>query len=98
MQNAVHHLMTEPIIEKIQIINKLGLHARAAARFVKEASLFSSTITLTKGNITANGKSIMSILMLAAEKGSSILLKVEGTDQKTAFLRLKQLIQDGFGE
>lgn len=90
--------MPEALIESIQIVNKLGLHARAAAKFVKEACEFKSEITLSRGDETVNGKSIMGILMLAAEKGSTITLKVEGEDQEQAFAVLKKLIMDGFGE
>jgi phosphocarrier protein len=90
--------MAEVLIESIEIVNKLGLHARAAAKFVKIATEFKSEITLSRGGETVNGKSIMGILMLAAEKGSSITLKIEGEDQEQAFAVLKKLIMDGFGE
>jgi len=86
------------LTETIQIVNKLGLHARAAAKFVKVACQFSSEITLERNEQTANGKSIMSILMLAAEKGSAIKLTVEGSDQDQAFETTKKLILEGFGE
>ncbi len=90
--------MAEALIETIEVVNKLGLHARAAAKFVKVATEFKSEITLSRGEETVNGKSIMGILMLAAEKGSTITLKVEGEDQEQAFQALRKLIQDGFGE
>lgn len=90
--------MAEALIESIEVVNKLGLHARAAAKFVKIATEFKSEITLSRGEETVNGKSIMGILMLAAEKGSAITLKVEGEDQEQAFSVLKKLIMDGFGE
>lgn len=86
------------ILEDLIIVNKLGLHARAAAKFVQLASQFQSEITLAKDGITANGKSIMGILMLAAEKGSSVTLAVDGDDAAAAFAALKKIIKDGFGE
>ena len=90
--------MNGPLVAEIQIVNKLGLHARAAAKFVKLASTFQAKITLVRSGQEADGKSIMSILMLTAEKGSSITLKVEGPDQEEAFGQLRKLIADGFGE
>ncbi len=84
--------------EEIIIVNKLGLHARAAAKFVQLAGTFNSSVSLAKDGITANGKSIMGILMLAAEKGSAVTLTVDGDDAHEAFSALKELIQDGFGE
>lgn len=92
-------MMGDTLKEKLVIVNKLGLHARAAAKFVKLASEFSVDIVVQKDGMDADGKSIMSILMLAAEKGSEITLIVEpGKDQQEAFAALKQLVNDGFGE
>lgn len=90
--------MAENISAELKIVNKLGLHARAAAKFVKLASQFRSDITLAKNDEEADGKSIMGILILAAEKGSSVTLKVSGPDQAEAFLALKTLIENGFDE
>ena len=90
--------MTKALKENLKIVNKLGLHARAAAKFVKVASQYNADINLIRDGQTADGKSIMGILMLAAEKGSSITLKVTGKDQEKAFQKLKKLISDGFGE
>lgn len=84
--------------EEIEIVNKLGLHTRAAAKFVRLAAGFASEVTLTMNGETVNGKSIMGILMLAAGKGSRILLTVRGEDWRETFAALKQLIQEGFGE
>lgn len=83
---------------KVKIVNKLGLHARAAAKFVKLASGFSSEIFLRLGHETVNAKSIMSILMLAAGKGTELTLEVHGDDQEKALEALKNLVEDGFGE
>jgi phosphocarrier protein len=83
---------------KVRIVNNLGLHARAAAKFVKLASGFSSDVFLRHGHETVNAKSIMSILMLAAGKGTELTLEVHGADQEKAFGALKKLVEDGFGE
>ena len=84
--------------QQFAIINKLGLHARASALFVKTASQFKSDITVFREGVEVNGKSIMGIMMLAAAKGTEIVLKVAGTDESEAFHALGELIQNGFGE
>jgi phosphocarrier protein HPr len=87
------------VVEGVFIIkNKLGLHARPAASFVKKASEFSSTILMEKDGTTVNGKSIMGLLMLACPLGSKITLKVEGGDEEKALQELGQLIEGGFNE
>lgn len=83
---------------EIEIINELGLHARAAAQFVKVASKYKSEINLYKDGLSANGKSIMGVMMLAAPKGSKIVLHVRGIDAKDALDDLVGLIQNKFGE
>jgi len=80
------------------IINKLGLHARASALFVKTASRFSSDVKLSREDVEVNGKSIMGIMMLAASKGSSVCLTVAGADEADAFQAIGDLIANGFGE
>lgn len=80
------------------IINKLGLHARASALFVKTSNRFSSNVKLTRDDVEVNGKSIMGIMMLAASKGSSVRLTVEGADETEAFQTIGELIANGFGE
>ena len=80
------------------IVNKLGLHARASALFVKTASRFTSEIKLAREGVEVNGKSIMGIMMLAASKGSTVLLTVAGADEVEAFQTLGELIANGFGE
>ncbi len=82
----------------ITIINKLGLHARAAAKFVKLASRFRSNIDLVRENHTVNGKSIMGIMMLAASQGTELLLQVEGDDADEALTALTELINNRFDE
>ncbi len=80
------------------IVNRLGLHARAAALLVKTASRFASEITIKKEDMEVNGKSIMGILLLAAPKGSDIFLMIDGSDEELAMQQLAELIEDGFGE
>ncbi len=80
------------------IVNRLGLHARAAAQLVQTANRFHSEVLVTKEDIEVNGKSIMGILLLAAPKGTEISLTVSGEDEVEAMAALTQLIEDGFGE
>jgi phosphocarrier protein HPr len=80
------------------IVNKLGLHARAAAKFVNQASLFESEINVKRNDRDVNGKSIMGVMMLAAAKGSEIELIIDGVDEKQAMQSLLELIANRFGE
>ncbi|PIU56018.1 MAG: HPr family phosphocarrier protein [Deltaproteobacteria bacterium CG07_land_8_20_14_0_80_38_7] len=80
------------------IKNQLGLHARAAASFVKIANRYSSEIIVSKEKVKVNGKSIMGVLMLAAAKGSSINIEVIGDDASEALEALANLIDNKFGE
>ncbi|MCK9419271.1 MAG: HPr family phosphocarrier protein [Nitrospirae bacterium] len=80
------------------IENKLGLHARAAAQIVKCASAFVSKITLVKDGLEVDGKSIMGIMMLAAAKGSTILLHAHGEDEDLAVEGMENLFKHKFGE
>lgn len=82
----------------VTIINKLGLHARAAAKFVKLASHFESNIELVCENRTVNGKSIMGIMMLAASRGTELVLRAEGKDADSALADLSELIMNRFDE
>ena len=84
--------------KELMIENRLGLHARAAAQIVKSASAYVSTITLTKDGLDVDGKSIMGIMMLAAAKGSSVVVEVHGDDEERALLGLETLFKDKFGE
>jgi phosphocarrier protein len=84
--------------KELLIENKLGLHARAAAQIVKSASAYTSKITLLKDGLEVDGKSIMGIMMLAAAKGSSVLLEVRGEDEGKALAGLERLFKDKFGE
>ncbi len=82
----------------VTIVNKLGLHARAAARFVTLASSFASAIKLARNGQQVNGKSIMGVMMLAASRGSEINLSADGEDEQEAIERLTELIAQRFGE
>lgn len=82
----------------IQVVNKLGMHARASAKFVSLASQFKSDITLGRNGQQANGKSIMGIMMLAAGKGSQLELHVDGQDEDHALAALCELVNNRFGE
>ena len=86
------------IQKEIEIINKLGLHARASAKFTQLASKFKCEVWISRNNRRVNAKSIMGVMMLAAGKGSSVMLEAEGIDEKECFEALNQLIQDKFGE
>ncbi|MBA3659664.1 MAG: HPr family phosphocarrier protein [Gemmatimonadales bacterium] len=80
------------------IVNQEGLHARPAARIVRLASMFSADIKLVKEGFEVNGKSIMGVMMLAAECGSEITIRGDGPDADQAVDALVQLVADGFGE
>lgn len=85
--------------KKITIINKLGLHARAAACFVKLAGEYQSDVTLERNhNQIVNGKSIMGVMMLAASQGTELFLVTEGEDEVVAIEALVQLVSNRFGE
>lgn len=84
--------------KEIGIINKLGLHARAAAKLVQTASAFTSDISVQLNQKKVNGKSIMGIMMLAASKGTKIEIIASGKDEDAAMTALEALIQDRFGE
>jgi len=86
------------ICETITVLNKLGMHARASAKFVQLSSEFKSDIQLTRNGQTVNGKSIMGIMMLAASKGSEIKVCAEGEDEDRAVQSLVDLVNDRFGE
>lgn len=83
---------------KITIVNKLGLHARAASKFVSTASAFSSEVKVGKDSNLVDGKSIMSIMMLAASKGTELTLQCDGSDEQAATEAVTALINDYFEE
>ena len=82
----------------VTIVNRLGLHARAAAKFVNLAKTFASEVTLAKDGEAVDGKSIMSVMLLAAPVGTDIELVVAGSDEAEAFAALVELVNDRFGE
>jgi phosphocarrier protein HPr len=86
------------VSQEVTIINKLGLHARPAAQLVKTASKFNSEISLKKGTLEVNAKSIMGVMMLAAEKGSKIMVMAIGDDEQEALNALVKVFEMKFGE
>jgi phosphocarrier protein HPr len=86
------------IKKEVEIINKLGLHARASAKLTQTATRFSCEINLSRNGRRVNAKSIMGVMMLAAAKGSQIVVETEGADEADAMKALTELIADYFGE
>lgn len=86
------------ITANLTIINKLGLHARASAKFVATAARFQSRIDVIKEEKSVNGKSIMAVMLLAATQGSVITVEIEGPDESDMMEALSKLIEDRFGE
>ena len=82
----------------VTIVNKLGLHARAAAKMVTMASSYSSEIDIARNDQSVNGKSIMGVMMLAASKGTELIITTNGDDEQEAADRLAQLVAEKFGE
>ncbi len=98
--DTLRSLLGDPLMveRSVQIVNKLGIHARPAAEIVKTAAKFKSNITIVRDDMDVNGKSIMGVMMLAAECGSSILIRAEGVDEQAAIDALAAVVADGFGE
>jgi phosphocarrier protein HPr len=86
------------IERQAQIVNPLGMHARPAAEFVKTASRFKSAIQVSKDGLSVNGKSIMGVMMLAAERGSFMSIRADGDDAESAMEALLELVAAGFNE
>ena len=86
------------VTQEVNVINRLGLHARAAAKFVTLASSFESDIRVARSGRTVNGKSIMGVMMLAAAKGTVIEISADGRDERQAIAALKDLVANRFGE
>ncbi|MEO5989252.1 MAG: HPr family phosphocarrier protein [Candidatus Eisenbacteria bacterium] len=86
-------------MSEIQLLirNQLGLHARACALFVKAASKFKSEILVSRDDLEVNGKSIMGVMMLAAEEGATILVKADGPDEAEALVVIRELVDGKFG-
>ena len=86
------------ITRTVTIVNQLGMHARAAAKFVHLATRFESTIRVIRDSKVMDGKSIMGILLLAAARGTTITVEAVGVDEQAAVEALVQLVESGFGE
>jgi phosphocarrier protein HPr len=86
------------IEKRLKIQNELGLHARPASLFVKTAAKFKADVYISKDDQEVNGKSIMGVMMLAAEMGSEILLRIDGEDEKEALAALTELLNRKFDE
>jgi len=84
--------------QEAEIVNKLGLHARASAKLTQMAGSFKSEVWMEKGGRRINAKSIMGVMMLAAGKGSTVLVETDGPDEGEAMAALLKLIADKFGE
>jgi phosphocarrier protein len=87
------------VVERlVEIVNPLGLHARPSAEFVKLASQFRAEVSLSKDDMSVNGKSILGVMTLAAECGSHLRIRTEGDDAEAAIEALASLVQKGFTE
>ena len=86
------------IERNVVIQNRLGLHARACSVFVKEAARFASHIIVARDGLEVNGKSILGVMMLAAEKGAEIVLRADGADEAEAIEALVRVVDNKFGE
>jgi phosphocarrier protein len=84
--------------EKVEVVNQAGMHARPAAEFVKTAGRFAAHVTVEKDGLEVNGKSIMGVLMLAAEQGSTLRVVAQGADAPAAVEALVELVGRGFEE
>jgi phosphocarrier protein len=84
--------------QEVEIVNKLGLHARASAKLTQVAGQFASEVWLTRNGRRVNAKSIMGVMMLAAAKGSTVVIETEGADEAQAMQALVRLVADRFGE
>lgn len=83
---------------EVQIVNKLGLHARPSAKLTQLATRYRADVWLSRNGRKVNGKSIMGVMMLAAARGSKLTIQADGPDERDAVVALSQLIADGFGE
>ncbi len=84
--------------EQLEIVNERGLHARAAAKFVKTAEQFAAELTVSKGDLEVSGRSIMGLMMLAAAKGCCIEVKADGEEAEAALSAIRDLVGNAFGE
>ena len=87
-----------PVERSVRIVNEAGIHARPAAEIVKTAARFKSDVTIVKDGLDVNAKSIMGVMMLAAECGSTVVLQADGEDAQAAVDAIAGVIAAGFGE
>ncbi|MGA7972641.1 MAG: HPr family phosphocarrier protein [Pseudolabrys sp.] len=87
-----------PVVREVEIVNKLGLHARAAMKFVQTAEQFNAAITVSRGEESADGTSILDLLMFAAGPGSTIVISATGKESAAAVEALSVLVANRFGE
>ncbi len=97
-QRVTERKRSRVVERRVGIKNPLGLHARAAAQFVRTATQFSSKVTVSKDGTTIDGKSILGILFLAATSGSELTIAATGDDEREAVDALVKLVSSGFGE
>ncbi len=96
--SCIFYVDAEMLLKEVTIINKLGLHARASAKLTRLASQFQSEVWLIRNDRRVNAKSIMGVMTLAANKGSTVAIEITGTDETEAMQALTALINDYFGE
>lgn len=90
--------MTSTAEAEVRIVNRLGLHARPAAHFVRTSSRYDSEVYVVRDGVEINGKSIMGVMMLAAEQGATLRIRAEGDDAEAAIRELVDLVERGFDE
>jgi phosphocarrier protein len=84
--------------KEVKVVNRAGIHTRPAAAIVKLTSKFKSEVQIVRDGFAINGKSIIGVMTLAAEQGSTLTLKIDGDDAEKCFIALDELFKDGFGE
>ena len=87
-----------PVVREVTIVNQRGLHARAAAKFVRTAGMFGAAVEVSRDDMTVGGTSILGLMLLAAGIGSTLTLKAEGADAEAAIAALADLVERGFDE
>ncbi len=95
---ALYSRDAQNVTRKLEVLNRLGLHARPCSKFVKLATTFRAEVWVSKDDQTVNGKSIMGLMMLAAGQGSTLTVKCEGADAQDAILALEKLLLSKFDE
>ena len=95
---ALYSRDSQNVTRKLEVLNKLGLHARPCSKFVKLATSFRAEVWVSKDDQTVNGKSIMGLMMLAAGQGSVLVVKCEGADAQDAIAALEKLLLSKFDE